>query len=98
MRTRMIGAALVGTSAALAVILRLLVKAHPHYPVATPLELVLATLAIVGGLCGLGMLVEGRAIFGRRRRQRTHPRPRGRKRRGSATRFTARTIVQRHKP
>ena len=97
MRIRMIGAALVGASAVVGVVLHLLVKAHPHYPVATPLELVLATLAIVGGLCGLGIFVEGRAIFGKRR-QRTHVRAPGRKRRENAARSTAQNFVQRHKP
>jgi hypothetical protein len=42
MRIRMIGAALVGASAVVGVVLHLLVGAHPHHPVATTLELVLA--------------------------------------------------------
>ena len=65
--------------------------------VATPLELVLATIASVSGLCGLGMLVEGRAIFSRRGRQRTRPRARGLKWQ-SVGRSGPWNFVQRHKP
>ena len=63
-RVRTIGAGLVAVSLAAIAVLRMLLVAAPTGHQATVGELLLAFVAVVAGLCGMGMLVEGAAIFG----------------------------------
>lgn len=64
MRTRIVGASLVLASMIATFVLRALVMLPPINHPATTIELVLAGFIVLAGLPGLGMLVEGPAIFG----------------------------------
>jgi hypothetical protein len=64
MRTRLIGATLVGLSIVTACVLHLLVKAAPPHQSPTTIELILGAMIVLAGLPGMGMLVEGPSLFG----------------------------------
>lgn len=64
MRTRCAGAAMVLASVAAIIVLRFMVTAMPDGDPATTPELLLAAVIVLAGLPGIGMLVEGPAIFG----------------------------------
>ena len=64
MRTRVLGASLVVLSVIALAVLRAVVLAGPPQQPATTPELLLALLAVVAGLPGLGMVIEGPALFG----------------------------------
>ena len=66
---RAIGAGLVAASLAAIALLRMLLVAAGAHHQATAFELLLALAAVVAGLCGMGMLVEGAGIFGEGRRR-----------------------------
>jgi hypothetical protein len=72
MRTRILGASLVGFSIVAILILHALVMAPPVDHPATTGELLLALLIVITGLPGAGMLVEGPSIFGYSDRPRPH--------------------------
>ncbi|MDB5703663.1 MAG: hypothetical protein JWN66_779 [Sphingomonas bacterium] len=64
MRTRLIGASLVGLSMIAAFVLHALAKAAPPHQSPTTIELILGAMIVLAGLPGMGMLVEGSALFG----------------------------------
>ncbi len=72
MRTRCAGAAMILASVAAIIVLRWLVTMPPGDHPATAAELVLAVFSVLAGLPGVGLLIEGPAIFG------VVDRPRGR--------------------
>ncbi|GAA0327996.1 hypothetical protein GCM10009087_42760 [Sphingomonas oligophenolica] len=63
-RVRTAGAGLVAVSVVAIGLLQAMLAAAPLRHQATPVELLLALVAVLAGMCGMAMLIEGAAVFG----------------------------------